>query len=124
MKERPMSMIELLNVMRNHGGPALTSGLSDEVLLRFAERDKRLPEAVRDAHSSFKQLLEDEPELLALDEQSQIREIQKGYVNFYTDDAINPYVSLAGYGPWVVSLKGAVLYDTGGYGMLGFGHSP
>ncbi len=119
-----MSMIELLNVMRNHGGPALTSGLSDEVLLRFAERDKRLPEAVREAHSSFKQLLEDEPELLALDEQGQIREIQKGYVNFYPDDAINPYVSLAGYGPWIVSLKGAVLYDTGGYGMLGFGHSP
>ena len=119
-----MSMIELLTVMRNHGGPALTIGLSDEVLLRFAERDKRLPEAVREAHSSFKQLLEDEPELLALDEQGQIREIQKGYVNFYTDDAINPYVSLAGYGPWIVSLKGAVLYDTGGYGMLGFGHAP
>ncbi len=34
-----MSMIELLNVMRNHGGPALTSGLSDEILRRFAERE-------------------------------------------------------------------------------------
>jgi acetylornithine/succinyldiaminopimelate/putrescine aminotransferase len=119
-----MSMIELLNVMRNHGGAALTRGLSDDVIVSFAERDKRLSEAVREAHSSFTQLLDDEPELLAMDEQSQILEIQNGYINFYPDDAISPYVSLAGNGPWVVSLKGAVLYDTGGYGMLGFGHSP
>jgi acetylornithine/succinyldiaminopimelate/putrescine aminotransferase len=119
-----MSMIELLNEMRNHGGPALTTGLSDDVLVRFSERDERLCQAVREAHSSFRQLLRDEPELLAMDEENQIREIQQGYVNFYADDAINPYVSLAGCGPWIVSVKGAVLYDTGGYGMLGFGHSP
>src|SRR5690606_10847320 len=25
---------------------------------------------------------------------------------------------------WIVSLKGAVLHDSGGYGMLGFGHGP
>src|SRR5690606_19360323 len=36
----------------------------------------------------------------------------------------NPYVALAARGPWIVTLKGAVLYDTGGYGMLGFGHAP
>ena len=119
-----MSTIELLNVLRNHGGPALTKGLSDEVLVQFSERDERLSEAVREAHASFSQLLVDEPELLAMDEETQIREIQDGFVNFYADDAINPYVSLAGNGPWIVSLKGAVLYDTGGYGMLGFGHSP
>ena len=119
-----MSTIELLNVLRNHGGPALTTGLSDEVLVQFAERDERLSEAVCEAHALFKHLLVDEPELLAMDEATQIREIQDGFVNFYADDAINPYVSLAGNGPWIVSLKGAVLYDTGGYGMLGFGHSP
>jgi len=119
-----MSTIDLLNELRNHGGPALTTGLSDEVLLQFAERDERLVEAIREAHASFKQLLVDEPELMAMDEESQIGVIQDGFVNFYADDAINPYVSLAGNGPWIVSLKGAVLYDTGGYGMLGFGHSP
>src|SRR5690606_23437508 len=27
-------------------------------------------------------------------------------------------------GPWIVTLKGAVLHDSGGYGMLGFGHAP
>ena len=35
-----------------------------------------------------------------------------------------PYVAIAARGPWVVTLKGAVLHDTGGYGMLGFGHTP
>src|SRR5699024_9947179 len=29
----------------------------------------------------------------------------------------------AAHGPWVVSLKGAVIHDNGGYGMLGFGHN-
>ncbi|MEO8162015.1 MAG: aminotransferase class III-fold pyridoxal phosphate-dependent enzyme, partial [Arenimonas sp.] len=43
---------------------------------------------------------------------------------FYPDDAVNPYVALSARGPWVVTLKGAVLHDSGGYGMLGFGHSP
>jgi acetylornithine/succinyldiaminopimelate/putrescine aminotransferase len=37
---------------------------------------------------------------------------------------VTPYIALAARGPWVVTLKGAVLYDAGGYGMLGFGHAP
>jgi len=119
-----MSIIELLNEMRSHGGPALTTGLTNDVLVRFAERDERLREVIGEAHSAFKDLLDVEPELLAMEEEKQILEIQDGFVNFYPDDAINPYVSLAGNGPWIVTLKGAVLYDTGGYGMLGFGHSP
>jgi hypothetical protein len=52
------------------------------------------------------------------------RAVQAGFVNFYADDAANPYVALAARGPWIVTLKGAVIYDTGGYGMLGFGHTP
>ena len=50
--------------------------------------------------------------------------MQAGFVNFYAEDAVNPYVALAARGPWVVTLKGAVLHDSGGYGMLGFGHTP
>src|SRR5690606_16885682 len=53
-----------------------------------------------------------------------IRVVQAGFVNFYPQDGVNPYVALAARGPWIVTLKGAVLYDTGGYGMLGFGHAP
>jgi acetylornithine/succinyldiaminopimelate/putrescine aminotransferase len=37
---------------------------------------------------------------------------------------VNPYVALAARGPWVITLKGAVVHDSGGYGMLGFGHTP
>ncbi|MBT8083035.1 MAG: aminotransferase class III-fold pyridoxal phosphate-dependent enzyme, partial [Gammaproteobacteria bacterium] len=29
-----------------------------------------------------------------------------------------------GAGPWIITLKGAVVYDCGGYGMLGLGHAP
>jgi acetylornithine/succinyldiaminopimelate/putrescine aminotransferase len=119
-----MSIIDRLNEMRNHGGAALTKGLSDDILLRFAQQDSRLSEAVASAHSLFLKLSAEEPGLLAMDEESQVREIQQGFINFYPDDAVNQYVSLAGNGPWIVSIKGAVLFDTGGYGMLGFGHAP
>jgi hypothetical protein len=50
--------------------------------------------------------------------------VQAGYVNFYADDGVNPYIALGRPRPWVVTLKGAVLHDSGGYGMLGFGHTP
>ena len=119
-----MSIIERLHEMRNFGGEALTRGLPEDVILRFAERDPRLGEAVDVAYSEFQWLCEERSDLLALDEATQIREIQAEFVNFYADDAVNPYVGLAGRGPWLVTLKGAVLYDAGGYGMLGFGHNP
>lgn len=119
-----MSIIERLHAMRNHGGEALTTGLPDDVILKFAERDTRLREAIDVACAEYRHLCDERPELLALDERSQIADIQSDFVNFYADDAVNPYVGLAGRGPWLVTLKGAVLYDAGGYGMLGFGHNP
>ncbi|MEE8340141.1 MAG: aminotransferase class III-fold pyridoxal phosphate-dependent enzyme [Xanthomonadales bacterium] len=119
-----MTLVELLNEMRRHGGPARTNGLPDDVILSFAGTDQQLSEAIESAHHMFLRLCEDEAALLAMDEESQILEIQSGYVNFYADDAINPYVALTGRGPWIVTLKGAVLHDSGGYGMMGFGHAP
>jgi acetylornithine/succinyldiaminopimelate/putrescine aminotransferase len=124
MKEYFMSIIERLHEMRDHGGAALTTGLPDEQILSFARKDPRLGEAIDVAFNEFRDLKKERPELLALDEASQIREVQSEYVNFYADDAVNPYLGLAGRGPWLVTLKGAVLYDAGGYGMLGFGHNP
>jgi acetylornithine/succinyldiaminopimelate/putrescine aminotransferase len=64
------------------------------------------------------------PDLLDLDEADQARIVQSGYVNFYSEDTVNPYVALVARGPWIVTLNGAVLHDSGGYGMLGFGHTP
>lgn len=48
---------------------------------------------------------------------------QAGYVNFYDHESLMPFVPLAAKGPWVVTLHGAVVHDSGGYGMLGFGHN-
>ena len=119
-----MSIIDRLNEMRQHGGKARTHGLKDEVILRFAAHNEQLTEAIEAAYAAFLELKDEQPEILAMDEEAQIRDIQANYINFYPTDAINPYVGLAGRGPWVVSLKGAVLFDAGGYGMLGFGHAP
>ena len=41
-----MTIIERLNEMRNHGGQARTTGLPDEVIVRFAGQDERLLEAI------------------------------------------------------------------------------
>lgn len=119
-----MTLIEKLTPLRKHGGPARTVGLDDATLRRFAARDNTLNQAVDEAAERFEALRREEPELLALDEAAQVARVQSGYINFYTDDAVCPYVSLAGKGPWLVTLKGAVLYECGGYGMIGFGHSP
>lgn len=119
-----MTMMEKLNAMRAHGGAIHTHGVDDATLTRFAENDERIGTAVDTAYEVFLQLLEDEPELMALPERELASRLQAGYVNFYPVDAVNPYITLAGLGPWVVTSRGAVLYECGGYGMLGFGHTP
>jgi len=113
-----------LEEMREHPGAALTRGLDDEVIREFLGQDDALATAIERAHSLFAELKDREPELLASDEAAQMRTVQEGIVNFYAADAVNPYVAAAAQGPWIVTLKGAVLYDCGGYGMLGFGHIP
>ena len=49
--------------------------------------------------------------------------LQKGYLNFYGENATSPYIPLGSSGPWIVTNENTVVYDTGGYGMLGFGHN-
>ncbi len=119
-----MKMLEKLNAMRAHGGAIQTHGLDDETVLRFAQQDERLGAAVDAAYTDFLALLEEMPELMALPENELVAGVQEGFVNFYPVDAINPYVALAGSGPWIVTSRGAVLFECGGYGMLGLGHAP
>ena len=73
-----MTIIELLNEMRNHGGPARTTGLPDDVILSFAKKDKHLTDAIENAHPMFLRLREDEPALLAMDEATACRTSFKG----------------------------------------------
>jgi acetylornithine/succinyldiaminopimelate/putrescine aminotransferase len=106
-----------------HGG-IRTPGVSDEVILRFLARDPALGIAIDRARGEYRAIESRYPDLLTLDEADQALRVQDGYVNFYAADAVNPYVALAAQGPWIVTLKGAVVYDCGGYGMLGLGHAP
>jgi len=119
-----MSPIAKLNELRSSGGAARTRGLSDATIERFAQHDANLVAAIDEAHALFRNLAGEFDDLLKLDEAAQLARVQGDFVNFYADDSINPYVALAARGPWVVTLKGAVVYDVGGYGMLGLGHAP
>jgi len=119
-----MSLFTKLNEMRDAGGQRVTNGLSEEIIRQFSERDPKLEAAVNQAYDIFQGLKQEFPDMLALDEHDQVVAMHAEIINFYTDDAVNPYVSLAASGPWLVTCKGAVIYDTGGYGMLGFGHAP
>ena len=114
-----------LREMRDCGGDAITCGLSDEVVQDFIESGfDDLAVAIDRAYERFGELQESHRELLSLDETQQINEAHEGLTNFYKEDAVNPYVAVAAAGPWVITLKGAVIYDCGGYGMLGLGHAP
>jgi acetylornithine/succinyldiaminopimelate/putrescine aminotransferase len=119
-----MSVIEHLEYIRSAGGKRHTQGLPDEAICRFATSDPDMADAVDAAREQFDLLKAEFPDLMALDEMDQVAAIEAGFVNFYADDTVNPYVSLAARGPWIVTTKGAVLHDNGGYGMLGFGHVP
>jgi len=120
----PEKTLLKLREMRGLGGAALTTGLSEQTIASFIDIDPALTTAIDRAYELFLDLKSGEPDLLAADEAEQLRLVQDGFVNFYATDAINPYVALAAQGPWIVTLKGAVIYDCGGYGMLGFGHVP
>jgi acetylornithine/succinyldiaminopimelate/putrescine aminotransferase len=119
-----MSILDKLSTLRNAGGSVRTTGLPDDVIERFAARDERLGEAVDQALGVAECWQSAYPELWKAGDEAQQDAVRAGFVNFYADDAVNPYVALAAKGPWIVTTKGAVLHDSGGYGMLGFGHAP
>ena len=119
-----MNLLEQLAPLRAHGGTRRTHGLDDATIARFGASHADLVDAIDAAAEEYSRVSADFAELLDLDEDAQVHAVQAGYINFYPDDAVNPYIALAARGPWVVTLKGAVLHDSGGYGMLGFGHAP
>ena len=119
-----MAVTDLLAPLRAHGGARRTSGLDEATIATFAAQDPQLAAAMQAAVEEYARVKSEFPELLDLDEDAQIQRVQGGYVNFYATDAVNPYVALAARGPWIDTLKGAVLHDSGGYGMLGLGHAP
>ncbi|MEG3193120.1 aminotransferase class III-fold pyridoxal phosphate-dependent enzyme [Lysobacter sp. D1-1-M9] len=124
-----MNLLDTLKPLRAHAGTRRTPGLDDATLERFAATHPELGEAVDAAAAEYARLLDgdakgDFAKLLDQDEDAQVASVQAGFINFYPEDGVNPYVALTARGPWIVTLKGAVLHDSGGYGMLGFGHAP
>ena len=119
------SYLANLKEMREFGGEALTTGLSADVIRDFLENGYReLAVAIERGYANFHDYQKSHAEFLALDESDQIQHAHSGITNFYAKDAVNPYVAVSAAGPWVVTLKGAIIYDCGGYGMLGLGHAP
>ncbi|MCW8806901.1 MAG: aminotransferase class III-fold pyridoxal phosphate-dependent enzyme [Rhodanobacter sp.] len=118
-----MGVINQLRELREFGGTPRTTGLDDASIERMAAADPLLTQAITEAVARHRELRSDLGDFLKLDESEQLAQAQAGFVNFYPDDAINPYIAAAARGPWIVTLKGAVVHDNGGYGMLGFGHN-
>ena len=119
-----MDPIRALEDLRAASGAPKTVGLDHDTVRRFLGIDPTLGEVIAEAVERRAALSAEFADVLALDEVDQIAAIQADYVNFYADDAVNPFVALAAKGPWIVSTTGAVIHDSGGYGMLGFGHAP
>ena len=102
-----------------------TQGLADDVIRSLLNSgNKQLATAIEQAAQNFKIIEKEFPELIKLPELEQISRIQAGFVNFYLPETVNPYIALSACGPWVVTSCGAVVHDSGGYGMLGLGHTP
>ncbi len=119
-----MTVLDKLHAIRASKGDVLTQGLSEDIVNKFLASDQTLTHAIEIAYENFKTIKSEFPDLVDMDESAQMKEVQKDFINFYSDDAINPYVSLGGKGAWLITLKGAVIHDNGGYGMLGAGHAP
>ncbi len=113
-----------LEEIRSYAGSRTTQGLPDEAIGRFWGTDAKLREAVSRAVEVHRALRQDYDDLLRLSEAELCENLQADFVNFYVDEAVNPYVAIAARGPWLVTSHGAVLHDSGGYGMLGLGHAP
>ena len=114
-------VMALLEQMRNASGAPDTVGLPDDVISRFVEIDNTLTQAIEEASVKQKQLSDTD---LMMNESELVEKLQHDFVNFYAPATVNPYVAIAGRGPWIVTSHGAVLHDNGGYGMLGGGHGP
>lgn len=114
--------MDILRTIRAKAGPHRTVGISDEDIKKFLANDVNLGIAIKAAHEAWLTL--DPATTYACDELGLIKDIYSGWCNFYAEDTVNPYVPLVAKGPWIVTLHGAVVHDSGGYGMLGFGHNP
>ncbi|MBT8131253.1 MAG: aminotransferase class III-fold pyridoxal phosphate-dependent enzyme [Gammaproteobacteria bacterium] len=113
-----------LNLIRESAPASRVVGLPDAVIEPFLDSDPALAQAIDAAVEAHAEFRAEYAHLMDQDEKTIADTLQSGLINFYSADAVNPYVAIAAKGPWIITLGGAVLHDSGGYGMLGLGHSP
>ncbi|MGE0172050.1 MAG: aminotransferase class III-fold pyridoxal phosphate-dependent enzyme [Oligoflexales bacterium] len=118
-----MKVEDILREIRAQTGTAETQGLDFGIVGTF-QGDVHLQAVAEEAKSNFQRIKSEFGKLLTLSEKDAIEELQKFYVNFYPESQVNPYIPIAAKGPWIITAYGALLHDSGGYGMLGFGHNP
>ena len=119
-----MTALEKLQKLKSACKKIETPGLDSSYVESFLTKDARLEEAINIAYEKFQEISQKYPDLLSKSEVKQIEDLQTGFVNFYQQNAKNPYIAIAACGPWIITSCGAVIHDSGGYGMLGFGHAP
>ena len=124
IEKKPTVFDRLLTIRARAGGRVQTPGLDDRIVHDFLESDVLLSDAIIAAVVAFDEFHNEMPDFVELPEDEQIARLQEGFTNFYPDDAVCPFVPLAARGPWIITTKGSVIHDNGGYGMLGFGHAP
>lgn len=116
--------VDILKKIRASTGEPLVIGLRDDMILKMLKVSVDLQQAIATADKLFQTFSQSDQQLLKLPEKDLINRLQDGILNFYAADCGSPYVPLCAQGPWIVTSYGAVVYDAGGYGMLGFGHNP
>ena len=110
------SLSKLLDIRENSGEPD-TIGILDSEIINFLSLDKKLSIAIDEAHSYHLKLRKEMGTILLKNEKKLVEELQSGYINFYAPATVNPYVAIAGKGPWIITAYGSGLHDNGGYGM-------
>lgn len=117
-------LIDWLKEVREQTGTPLTVGISDAAIVAALKNNDYLASAIELHRVRFPEVIKEFPELKTTPEADLIPIAQKGFLNFYPPETVSPYLPMAAKGPWIISCYGAVIYDTGGYGMLGLGHDP
>ncbi len=120
----PHSPLQILHDLRSRSGQPTTRGLPDDAVASLLPHHPDLGEAIAQAGRAREELAADQESWFRMPEAEACRGVQGSVLNFYPQQGINPYLPLAAKGPWIVTTHGAVVHDSGGYGMLGLGHAP
>ena len=103
----------------------ICKGLGLQYRNRFVN-NKYLDTAILQSKNYYKNLEQSFPNYNfnnIIDSKNPTKLLHKNITNFYSQKAIKPYIPIASCGPWIITSDNKIVYDVGGYGMLGLGHN-